>query len=214
MPAEGRYQPRMRRRANRSGSLGENDCPRRAVFLDRDGVINKRPAPHCYVTSPKELTILPNAAEAIRLLKAHGFLTIVVTNQAGVRRGVMRLEELEVVHRALRQELARRGAALDAVYCCPHAPSDDCDCRKPKDGLLRRAAREMGVDLSRSFMVGDSFSDVLAGHRAGCVTILVGSADASDSPQKQNAGEAVPDYVATDLRQAARIMVEVAFESQ
>lgn len=186
---------------------GTHDGLRAAVFLDRDGVINVRPALHSYVTSPQELTLLPHAAEGIRLLKAHDFLVIVATNQAGVGRGVMRLEELHLVHEALQEELARHSAALDAIYYCPHAPTDGCDCRKPKAGLLRHAARELGVDLSRSFMVGDSLSDLMAGRRAGCTAILAGIGDVEDVCGEE---AALADHVAADLAEAARVVVESA----
>jgi len=204
MPNEARPKSDMRQRAR--GREAEPASPRRAVFLDRDGVINERAAPHCYVTSPEQVVILPYAAEGIRRLRAQGFLAIMVTNQAGVGRGIMQLAELEAVQVRVRDELGRGSAVLDAIYYCPHAPSDGCDCRKPKDGMLRRAASDLRVDLSQSFMVGDSLSDVQAGQRAGCATILVRCGGA---PEDGGALVRAPDYIAADLREVADIVAEV-----
>ncbi|MFQ5808872.1 MAG: D-glycero-alpha-D-manno-heptose-1,7-bisphosphate 7-phosphatase [Armatimonadota bacterium] len=213
MSAQARPQLRVQRDAGLRARRDADHCLRPAVFLDRDGVINVRAAPHCYVRSPEELTILPNAAEGIRLLKAHDFLVIVATNQAGVGRGVMGLEELHLVHEALQQELARRGAVVDAIYYCPHAPTAGCDCRKPKTGLLRHAARELAVDLGQSFMVGDSLGDLMAGRRAGCTAILVGTGDVEDVRGEEAALAVLADHVAADLARAAGIVVQVASQS-
>ncbi len=150
---------------------------RRAVFLDRDGTINEEVA---YLADPARFRLLPGAAEALARLAAAGFLLAVVTNQAGVARGLFGLDTLEAIHRRMREELAAAGVALAAVRYCPHHPEHgvgafriDCACRKPKPGMILDLAAELGVDLAGSFMIGDKAADVEAGLRAGCRAILV-----------------------------------------
>lgn len=144
---------------------------RRAVFLDRDGVINQsilRDGLPYAPESIKELKVLPGVREALSSLRDAGFLNIVVTNQPDVAAGRIRLEILEAMHRRLKEDLA-----LDAVKVCCHTDADRCDCRKPKPGLLLQAAHEFRVDLSRSFMIGDRWRDVAAGQAAGCTTFFI-----------------------------------------
>lgn len=138
-----------------------------AAFLDRDGVLNHRIPGDTYVTRPEELVVLPHAAEGVRELARRGYLTVVVTNQRGVGRGLMSLDDLEAVHQRLHRELSRGGARLDAIYACPHDRDAGCACRKPRPGLLLQAARELDLDLSRSLLVGDSDHDLEAGRAAG-----------------------------------------------
>ena len=148
-----------------------------AFFLDRDGVVikvryleNLRPGDPVtarFVTIP-EVIVLPGVAAALRTIREHGFLAVVVTNQGYVGRGVVTRDELDAVHRHINALLEREGARIDAFYVCPHPKEAECDCRKPKPGLFRRAAAELGIDLGNSVMVGDRLSDVLAGRAAGC----------------------------------------------
>jgi D-glycero-D-manno-heptose 1,7-bisphosphate phosphatase len=144
---------------------------RRAVFLDRDGVLIRsiirdgRPYPPA---SAQEMEILPGAAEALATLRKAGFLLIMVTNQPDVARGTLRLETVDDMNGRLAGELA-----LDGLYVCPHDDRDGCDCRKPAPGMLLRGAREFGLDLATSFMVGDRWRDIEAGRRAGCATVLI-----------------------------------------
>ncbi|MEE8574824.1 MAG: HAD family hydrolase [Thermodesulfobacteriota bacterium] len=143
----------------------------RAVFLDRDGVINKavvrdgRPFPPANVL---ELQLLPGVEEAIERLRGAGFKIIVVTNQPDVTRGVQEKEEVEAIHEEIKSKLR-----VDDIRVCYHDDPDGCDCRKPKPGLLTKAAEDFGIDLSSSFMVGDRWRDIDAGKEAGCKTILV-----------------------------------------
>lgn len=148
----------------------------RAVFLDRDGTINKM---NGFVTRPEDFGLLPGAAEAIRKINKSGYLAIVVTNQPVIARGECTFEELQEIHGKMEAELGKHGAFVDAVYFCPHHTDRgfqgecpeykcDCDCRKPKPGLLFQAAEDFNIDLSQSYMVGDSESDVMAGKNAGC----------------------------------------------
>lgn len=175
---------------------------KRAVFLDRDGVIIRQL--EGYLSDPSRLELLPGAAEAIRRLREAGFAVVVVTNQAGVGYGYLTAETLAAIHVRLREALSQEGAALDGIYYCPHTPEDNCSCRKPSPGMLLRAAEEMGLDLSRSYLVGDMTTDIAAGKRAGCFTILVrtgfGGADGR--------ADSAPDAVCADLAAAADLILE------
>jgi histidinol-phosphate phosphatase family protein len=145
----------------------------RAVFLDRDGVINRH-LPGEYVRNWSMFDCLDGVPEAIRKLEGAGFAVVVVTNQQGIGKGLMTEEDLEDIHRKMEEELARRGSSLDGIYHCPHLAESGCRCRKPEPGLVRRAARDLGLDTSRSYLAGDSLSDAEAARRAGCRPVLLG----------------------------------------
>jgi D-glycero-D-manno-heptose 1,7-bisphosphate phosphatase len=147
--------------------------PPAAAFLDRDGTINVKAPEGEYVETPAEVRLLPGAAAAVRRLNEAGIPVLVVTNQRGIALGRMTEADLAAVHRRLAELLAAEGARVDAWYHCPH-DRGECDCRKPEPGMLLRAAREHGVDLERSVMIGDAESDVEAGRRAGARTVLLG----------------------------------------
>ena len=175
----------------------------RAVFLDRDGVINRalvrggKPYPP---SSLSEFEILPSVAEACARLKGAGFLLVVATNQPDVGRGTLRQETVEALHAHLCRELP-----LDRIEVCYHPGKVEaaCDCRKPRPGMLLRAAREMGIDLARSFMVGDRWRDIDCGHAAGCTTILI---DYNyDEPLRQP-----PDRRVKSLFEAADMILELS----
>lgn len=162
---------------------------RGAVFLDRDGTLNVRPAEHAYLTSSADFAWLPGAqAGTVRLAKA-GYVLAVVSNQRGIARGLVDPDVLSEVERLMQRDLARQGCAITAFRYCPHDEDAGCDCRKPRPGMLVALARDLDLDLGRSWMIGDSASDVLAGEAAGCRTALVGT-----SPQ-----ECEPDLVAPSL---------------
>ena len=144
----------------------------RAVFLDRDGVLNKAYVRNGKPYSPdtvEEMIIVPDAAPALTRLRDHGFRLIVATNQPDIARRRLTRAQVDAMNAHLRCKLP-----LDAVEVCPHDDADNCDCRKPKPGLLLRAAQRDGIALSESFMVGDRFRDIEAGDSAGCRTILIG----------------------------------------
>ena len=148
-----------------------------AVFLDRDGTINVEKN---YLYRVEDFEFLPGVPDALRRLQKAGYLIFVVTNQSGVARGYFTLADVDRLHRHLQQELRHQGAVIDGFYVCPHHPERGlapwrraCNCRKGSPGLLLQAATEHGVDLSRSFMVGDKAADVEAGRRAGCTPLLV-----------------------------------------
>lgn len=152
-------------------------CLRPAVFLDRDGTLNEE---RDYLHRIEDFAFIPGAAEAVRRLKAAGFLVIVATNQSGVARGYFPLDAVARLHDHLQAELRRVGAEIDAFYICPHHPLEgaggyrvDCDCRKGAPGMLLQAARDHDVDLGRSYMVGDKLADIEAGRAAGCTAMLV-----------------------------------------
>ena len=152
---------------------------RRAVFLDRDDTIV---ADVGYAHSPDQMRLLPGAAEAISEFKRRGYLVVLITNQSGVGRGYFTEADLHAIHEKLQADLADADAELDAIYYCPHLPPEHedsvgaCDCRKPKPGMIMEAAEDLNIDLERSYMIGDSKTDVQAGRAAGCRTGLVRSA--------------------------------------
>ena len=143
----------------------------KAVFLDRDGLLNRKALPHDYIKCWAEFTFLPDVPEAIRRLNDAGYLVLIVTNQRGVARGLMTMEAVEDIHWRMREALARYGARVDGIYVCPHGEKG-CDCRKPGIGLFLQAEREYPIDKASSWMIGDSESDVMAGRRYGVRSLL------------------------------------------
>lgn len=176
---------------------------RRAAFIDRDGVINKE---HGYVHRVEDFHLLPGVVEGLRALQQGGYALVVVTNQAGIARGLYTEADYARLTRHMTDTLAAHGVALTAVYHCPHHPTagvgalrTDCDCRKPAPGMLQRAAREHGLDLAASVLVGDKGSDIEAGRRAGVAAcVLVRSGHAIDAADTERA-----DACVADLRAAA-----------
>ena len=147
----------------------------RAVFLDRDGVINRRAPEGHYINSLAEFKILPGVTEAISRLNGSGFLVLVATNQRCIARGIVPAEVVAQIHATLRQQVEHGGGRIDGVYVCPHDYGDVCNCRKPKPGMLLQAAKDFGLDLSQCWMVGDCATDIKAGHSAGCRTVAIGA---------------------------------------
>lgn len=154
---------------------GDNSAskPGKAVFLDRDGVINRKLPENCYVSEVSQFELLPDVPEALAKLKSLGFLLVLTTNQRGIARKFMTAGHLATVHEFMQRELAAGGAVLDAVYYCPHERDEGCGCRKPEPGMILRAAGDLNIDLAASYMVGDSISDVTAGRRAGTRTVRI-----------------------------------------
>ena len=172
----------------------------RVVFLDRDGVINKPPPEGSWVFRWEEFEFADGALEALRRLREEGFTAVVVTNQSCVGRGLATLGQVEAINARMREAVAAAGGHLEAVYVCPHTDADDCPCRKPRPGLLDRAAEELGVALEGCFLVGDSERDIAAGKARGCTAILVGER----SPGSQ------ADYFVGGLAEAVELIVELA----
>jgi len=150
---------------------------KRAAFLDRDGVINRKPPEGQYVTRWEEMQFLPGVAKAISLLMGAGFCIIVVSNQRCVAKGLLTVRELELIHHRMCQELVLAGAVITEVYYCPHETQPPCGCRKPAPGMFLAAARTHEIDLTASWMIGDSDIDVEAGRNAGCKTIRIVKGD-------------------------------------
>ena len=173
---------------------------RRFVVLDRDGTIIVQCA---YLSSPQEVELLPGAAEGLRAMRAWGLGLVIVTNQSAVGRGYFDMARLEEIHGRLRELLAAQGVTIDGIYACPHAPEDDCRCRKPLPTLLEQAAREFGFDAGDCFVIGDKPCDVDMGRAVGATTLLVrtgyGAAHAA-------AGTVAADYIVADVLEAARII--------
>lgn len=185
---------------------------RRAIFMDRDGTVCEEMG---YVNHLSRSRLLPRSLEAIRLANESGYFVVVATNQSGVARGLFEEEMVRAVHRQLAERAAAGGARIDALYFCPHHPREgvppwrlDCDCRKPKPGMLRRAAQEHDIDLSRSWMVGDGFPDIEAGTAAGVrvVQVLTGYGRGLVE-HHQGEFRARPEHTAEDLLDAVRYIV-------
>ncbi len=181
---------------------------KKAVFLDRDGTVNEEVG---YMRDLSLLTLIPGVGRAIKKLNAAGFLVVLVTNQSGVARGYFPESLVAEAHARLKELLGKDGARLDAIYYCPHHPTAGttrhtkvCACRKPGTGLIDQAARDLAIDVHQSYMVGDKWSDVELGHRAGAASILVRSGFAADDPgnaRPEHVGD--PDFTAHDLAEAA-----------
>ncbi len=174
----------------------------KAVFLDRDGTLIVERG---YVTSPAQVALLPGVPEALCRLRDAGWKLFVVTNQACVAKGLVTEEELTAINQRLVMLLGAEGARVDGIYCCPHHPEGtvtefavDCDCRKPRPGLLEQAAREHDVDLAQSFMVGDTQRDIDAGLAAGARAIQVRTGKGATLT-----ADPAPQHVAADLLAAA-----------
>lgn len=174
----------------------------RAVFLDRDGTINEEIG---YLHEVEQLRFIDGAPAAIAQLNAAGFKVIVVTNQAGVARGYYAEASVLGLHRAMEEQLKRHRARIDAFYYCPHHPDGvgeykiDCHCRKPKPGMLEQAARDLGIELGGSFVVGDRISDLEAGRAAGCTLVLVRTGYGRDSERELERHDLRPDFIASDV---------------
>lgn len=175
-----------------------------AIFLDKDGtLIDDIP----YNVDPVAIRLSDRVSDGLRVLSQLGYPLIVVTNQAGIAQGLFKEEALGPVRQRLGELLASHGAVMAGFYYCPHYPDAavseyafSCDCRKPLPGMLQRAAGEHGIDLGRSWMIGDILNDIEAGHRAGCRSVLIDNGNETEwvlSPERR------PDYIATDLHEAA-----------
>lgn len=155
---------------------------RAAAFLDRDGTLNERPAEHCYVRSVREFRWLPGAREGAALLAQAGYVLVVVSNQRGVARGLVDEPALRAIEARVQRGLAAHSCRIEAFRYCPHDVGDRCLCRKPAPGMLFELAAELELDLARSWMIGDSESDVQAGEAAGCRTVLLGGPPSESRP--------------------------------
>jgi D-glycero-D-manno-heptose 1,7-bisphosphate phosphatase len=186
---------------------------RPALFMDRDGTVSEEVG---YVNHPSRFRVFPYSADAIKLLNDNGWLAIVVTNQAGVARGYFAEDVIMKVHAQLRADVEKSGAKLDAIYYCAHHPSVgeppyrlDCDCRKPKTGLIDRAAADFEIDLQRSWMVGDRYGDVELAQNAGLHSALVLSGyGRGEWEYQRELWKLEPELVDENLLEVARTVIE------
>ncbi len=145
--------------------------PKKVAFLDRDGTINHRAAKAQYIEKPEQFEWLEGAQSAISILKQKGYITILITNQPGIARGMVTLKDLESIHEKIQSDL--KNSRFDKIYFCPHGWYDNCDCRKPKAGMLYQAARDFSLDLTKCILIGDDERDITAGKTAGCICYMV-----------------------------------------
>jgi len=181
----------------------------RAVFLDRDGTIIEDVG---YPHECSKIKFLPRVSKAIKLLNENGFKVIVITNQAGVARGYFTEETVREINRYIQESLAKQGAFIDMIYYCPHhiegiieEYSKECYCRKPNPGMIEQAVHEFGIDLKNSFIIGDKISDIEAGQRAGCKTILLAGEEPLNNERKITL---ISEHAAPDLYEAVKWLVK------
>ena len=191
----------------------------RAVFVDRDGVINELVyfPDHGIIDTPftvEQLKLMPGASLAIKKLHSAGYQVVIISNQPGIAKGHLSQATFDKIREKMHAELAKDGATVDDEYYCFHHPEaiiprfrTSCDCRKPKPGMLLKAAHEMGIDLSLSWFIGDNLSDIKAGKNAGCRTILIGKmkCELCDLMDKEGIK---PDFIHTSLLEAAQFIVK------
>lgn len=177
-----------------------------AIFLDRDGVIN-RDSPD-YIKSWAEFEFLPGSLEALRLLTEKGFRLILITNQSIVNRGMVPAKVLGDIHDHLRQTVAKAGGRIEDIFFCPHRPDEGCACRKPKTGLIEQAVQRYHLDPADAVMIGDNAKDILCGRNAGCrATMLVQTGNGLSARQELANQDIAPDYVVPDLLHGARLIL-------
>lgn len=175
---------------------------KQAIFLDRDGTIMVDVG---YPNRAEQVELLPGVADALKTFRDHGYMIIVVSNQSGVGRGYMTPDDVSIVHQRLLSLLSESGVSLDEAYYCPHAPEENCDCRKPSPAMIFDAAKKFDIDLSRSFMIGDREVDIETGKRAGCKTVHLKMSAIRES------GAVAPDYEGHNWNEvAALIMSEMS----
>lgn len=179
---------------------------RAAVFLDRDGVINENRAD--YVKSWEEFVFLPNVFEPLRQLAQNGLLTIVVTSQSAINRGLVSRETVGTIHRQMCEVVSRNGGRIDAVLTCPHRPDENCRCRKPEPDLLLQAAERFDLDLPQSYLIGDALCDIAAGLAVGCRPILVLTGRGREDIARLRAQGYDGYRVAADLEEATKWILD------
>jgi len=172
-----------------------------AVFLDRDGTINDHTKD--YVTEWSQFRFIPTALEALKLLAATDYKIIVITNQTAVERDLMSITDLQTIHENMVDQVKEAGGRIDWIFACLHLPEHECKCRKPKTGLVERAAEKFDLDLARSWFVGDNTKDIKCGHDAGCKTVLVETGWGG----KDGLYEVEPDHKAADILGAAKTIL-------
>ena len=181
---------------------------KKVVFLDRDGVIN-RDSPD-YIKSWSEFEFLPGSLEAIQKLTAEGFAIVVITNQSAIGRKLISKKQLEHMHRMMAENVRSHGGRIDDIFYCPHVPADDCNCRKPKPGMIHRAVHTYPIDPASSIMIGDSVRDIACARNAGCGHAILVKTGYGVEAEKRLSREGISaDFIADDLYDAVRWIIRV-----
>ncbi|HAW49432.1 TPA: D-glycero-beta-D-manno-heptose-1,7-bisphosphate 7-phosphatase [bacterium] len=175
------------------------------VFIDRDGVINEEL--YDYVKKKEDFRLLPNVGKAIRLLNENNVLAIMISNQAGIGKGLYSEDTMEEINSLMKEKLANEGAYLDAIYYCPHHPDNGCFCRKPEPGMLEKAAHNFNLDLKNCIMIGDRIQDIEAGKRIGCKTILVLTGYGKKMLENKENWQYEPDFITDNLYEAVNLIL-------
>ncbi|MFH1354982.1 MAG: HAD family hydrolase [Candidatus Omnitrophota bacterium] len=183
----------------------------KVIFLDRDGVINKEPGPGAYVRSWAEFDFLPKAKPALKRLNDNGFEVVIISNQAGVAKGLYSRVDLERITENMLKELNESKITIRDVYYCMHQADDNCGCRKPKIGMIEQAVSKLNqgnfsFSLPECYFVGDTIRDIITGKNAGLRTILVFSG--KEKPENKNRWQVLPDFTATDLSEAVDLVLK------
>jgi D-glycero-D-manno-heptose 1,7-bisphosphate phosphatase len=178
----------------------------RAIFLDRDGVINRYPGDTRYVTSWKEFRFLPYAKKGIATLHKNKFKIFIISNQAGIGKGIFRKRDLDLITKNMLRDIKEAGGKIDGVYYCTHRKEKNCSCRKPKTGLLYKAKKDYPINLKKSFFIGDTIRDIKTAKKAGCSSILLLSGKEKMSNQKN--WETQPDLLFKNLLEAANFILK------
>lgn len=173
---------------------------KKAIFLDRDGVLNKEVG---YLSNPNDFVFLEGSIEALKILKQKDYLLIVITNQAAVARGFLTVETLQVIHNKMVKILKENKISLDDIYYCPHHPefTGPCDCRKPNPGMILKAKLKFNIDIRNSYMVGDTLGDIETGKNARCKTVLVLTGYGKEEIKKESS--IIPDMIFKNLKEFA-----------
>lgn len=185
--------------------MGKRNIKSPCAFLDRDGTIIYD---RNYLSDPAQVKLYAFSAQSIKKMRAAGFKVIVITNQSGISRGKFSLKQLDSIHKRFLGLLRQEGAKVDGLYFCPHTDEDDCDCRKPRIGMFLRAAKEHNLDLEKSFMVGDSVRDYLAGIKMGGRGILIRTGHGKSQEKKISDQEKKPTIIVRSLKEAANFIIK------
>ena len=151
--------------------MNEFNSKKKVVFLDRDGIINKEK--ENYVKTPDEFELLPEVEKWLKILSQNNFKLIIITNQSMIERGLSTKENLDLIHEKMQKFFLKNGFQIDKIYYCPHTPSDNCTCRKPRTDLFSQALKDFSIDINNSWIIGNSKSDIIAGKSIGCKTIKI-----------------------------------------
>lgn len=179
------------------------------VFVDRDGTVIEEKD---FIKTPDEMEFLPGSIEAIKILRELGYKIIVISNQSGIGRGILTEEMVTKVNESFLERLKKENAEIDALYFCPHRPEDNCDCRKPRTGLIQKAVEEHKLDLKDAVVIGDKLSDVELGRNLGAKTVLVLTGYGKKEAEKANVTQRKPDFIADDLYEAVNWLKNTSFK--